>query len=240
MGYAEGVPELTMPRRPTLWPDPGDLDDHWRWRPEWTVERPCWYWYLTFEVSVVAEAVGSPLLSAVTAVPWLDPVPVAWLHLTVCDVGFTDELDLEVAHEVTEAVATATDGLLPVQLQLGPVAAMHGAVVLAAGPLAPLRRLRRAAGSATQRVLGPRRPLFHRHEFWPHVSLGYVNRAVPRRQVAATLARWPQPGPARAEVDRLTLASVTRRDRHYQWQVSAEVTSAASSLPTTPGRRGSR
>jgi 2'-5' RNA ligase len=229
-----------MPRPPAPWPEPGDLDDHWQWRPEWAVERPCWYWYLTFDADTVVEAVGSALLSAARAVPWLDPVPPAWLHLTVCDVGFTDELEVEVVREVAEAVAPTTAGLLPVELELGPVVAMHGAVVLAAGPLDRLRRLGRAVGSATQRVLGPQRPLYHRDELWPHVSLGYVNRAVPRRQVAATLTRWPHQGAAKVEVDRLRLVSVTRRDRHYQWQVSAEVMSGTSSPLTTPGHRGSR
>jgi 2'-5' RNA ligase len=230
-----------------LWPDPGDLGDHWGWRPEWAAERACWYWYLTFDTQTITQAVGGPLLRAVEAVPWLDPVPPAWLHLTLCDVGFADELEPEVLPEVVTAVeravrAEAADRL-PMQLGLGPAAAMDDAVVLAAEPRDRLRHLRRAVGSATQRVLGPQRPLFHRHEFWPHVSLGYVNRAVPRQAVSSALAGWPQAGSARVRVDRLTLASVTRRDRHYQWQVTAEVTPTVScwgTLPATPARRGSR
>lgn len=242
MGYADCVRELTMTHPGTpLWPDPGDLDDHWRWRPEWAVDRPCWYWYLTFDAPAIARAVGAPLLSAVEAVPWLDPVPPAWMHLTLCDVGFADELDPQVVHDVVAAVEPQVAERLPMELSLRRVAAMHGAVVLPAGPLEALRRLWDAVASATQRVLGPTRPLFHRHELWPHVSLGYVNRAVGREDVASALGRWPLAAAARVAVDGLTLASVTRRDRHYQWQVTARVDRWCSSHRlATPARHGSR
>jgi hypothetical protein len=38
-----------------------DMRDHWLWRPEWTAERTCLYWYLTFPEHEVAAVLGDAL-----------------------------------------------------------------------------------------------------------------------------------------------------------------------------------
>ncbi len=73
------------------WTDVREFRDHWTWRPDWTADRPRLLWYLTFEdapqLRSAVEPAAGPLKEAGT-----DIVAPDWLHLTVADVGFADEL----------------------------------------------------------------------------------------------------------------------------------------------------
>ena len=209
-----------MPSSAT-WPMTDALHDHWTWRPEWSSGRPCLYWYLTFDGEHLAGALGPEILDAVKATDWLDPVPPRWMHLTLWDLGFADELDQETVRTAATTARRLFEDHPPIRLVLGPVRTLTQAMVLTAGPLDDLRDLQARVRQVTERTAGS-----HGYVpgglFWPHVSLGYVNREVDRRTVARTVDRMPRVL-THVEVDRLTLASVTRRNRHYQWNVAAEV-----------------
>ena len=198
------------------------LQDHWRWRPEWTPERTCLYWYLTFPPREVVDAVGREVLDRVVRTGWLDEVPPRWCHVTMTDVGFTDQIGASDVDAVRDAVAgaVADEGRLP--LRLGPVRTYSSAVVLEVAPLHRLRALRSRVRGATTSTLGPRHADVHRRLFWPHVSLGYVNRDVDQDEVRRLLRQVP-PVDARVRVDQLTLAAVTRHGRGYRWEVRGRV-----------------
>jgi 2'-5' RNA ligase len=199
-----------------------ELVDHSGWRPEWTADRTCFYWYLTFRGDQLVTALGEEVLQAAAGAGWLDAVPPQWSHVTVTDVGFTDDLSGSDIDRVTEAVADEVAGEEPLRLVLGPVQSFASAVVLAVGPLDRMRALKQTVRRATSAVLGPRHADVHRRLFWPHLSLGYVNRPVDADAVSRLLAQMP-PVQAEVEVDALTLAAVTRRERRYLWEVQAEV-----------------
>jgi 2'-5' RNA ligase len=203
-------------------PTRSELTEHWVWRPEWTAERTCLYWYLTFRGDQLVAALGDEVLQAAADVSWLDAVPPEWCHVTVADVGFTDELSPSDVDRVTEAVADEVAHEDRLRLTIGPVQAFATAVVLAVGPLDRLRAVKAAVRRTTSAVLGPRHTDVHRRLFWPHVSLGYVNRPVDADTATGFLRRLPAVQ-ARLDVDALTLAAVTRRDRRYQWEVAAQV-----------------
>lgn len=164
------------------------------------------------------------------AVPWLDIVPPQWRHLTICDIGFEDELTPHQISEVARAVDCEIAGgkgrgdlsAQPLQIVLGPVVALASALVLRAEPVDPLRLLHAVVRDATQRVLGPGLPLVHTRDLWPHVTLGYANRDSAQQFVDEVMASAPRVS-VTVPVDRLTLASVTRRERHYQWVVQRHV-----------------
>jgi 2'-5' RNA ligase len=209
-----------------------ELRDHWVWRPEWTAEKTCLYWYLTFREDQLVSALGHDVLRAAAGTSWLDDVPPEWCHVTVTDVGFTDELASRDVDRVTEAVADAVTEEDRLRLTLGPVQAFASAVVLAVGPLDRLRAIRSTVRRTVSTVLGSRHADVHRRLFWPHLSLGYVNRSVDADTATRFLAGVP-PVQAQVDVDALTLAAVTRRDRGYQWEVQAQVNLLGDAARTT-------
>ena len=197
------------------------FDDHRLWRPEWTVDRACLYWYLTFDdqpaVAALARRVGGRLggLAAIDLVP--DP----WLHLTLCDVGFLDEMEPQQLELMSEAVAEELRHTRPLELTLGPVTFFPDSVTLAAGPPTRLRELRRRIARAMKSV--GLVPQHHRTtDFRPHVTLGYLNRRVDRQTVVDTLDE--DEATAGVRVDHVTLAAVSRRPGHYQWDAGAILT----------------
>jgi 2'-5' RNA ligase len=210
-----------VPSVPTAAEPVPELHDHWVWRPEWTPERTCWYWYVTFRDGQLADALGEATLASVRA-DWLDAVPLEWCHVTFSDVGFTDELGPGDAARVTEAVSEALAGQPPLRLTLGPVQALRSAVALGVQPAERLRSLRAAVRQATSRALRGRHADVHRHPFRPHLSLGYVNRPVEPETAREFLEGLPEVG-GRVDVDALTLVAVTRRQHCYRWDVEATV-----------------
>jgi 2'-5' RNA ligase len=201
------------------------LRNHWQWRPEWVSDRPCLLWYLTFESQPQLSRQAEQVHACLRDVPTVDVVPLPWLHLTLDDVGFADELTPRQIEEVVGSARDAVQDWAPPPLTLGPLAPMDDSVVQRAGPTDELTDLRDRLRAATTTVLGhgTRSAL---DEFWPHVTLAYLNDVCAPSTVMDPLL--PLAG-ARVVVaaPRLTLASVTRRDRHYQWTGRAE-------LPLTP------
>lgn len=197
------------------------LRDHWEWRPEWVPDRACLLWYLTFDRQPELSRQLEQVHACLSDVPQVDVVPPPWLHLTMDDVGFADELAPgEVEQVLASARATVTGWTHP-PLALGPLVPMEDSVVLAAGPVLELVGLRDRLRAATSSVLGAG-TASRLDEFRPHVTLAYLNDACEPREVMDPLA--PVAG-VRVPVTglRLTLASVTRRDHHYQWTARAEV-----------------
>jgi 2'-5' RNA ligase len=147
------------------------LRDHWQWRPEWVADRACLLWYLTFESQSELSRRAEQVHACLGGVPSVDVVPPPWLHLTLDDVGFLDELGAGQVAQVDE--------------------------------------------------LGDGRPS-RLDEFAPHVTLAYLNDACEPETLMGPLGPVAA-SPVVVAESRLTLASVTRRDRHYQWTPCAEV-----------------
>jgi hypothetical protein len=207
---------------PVSTPTAVGVRNHWVWRPEWTPDRTCLYWYFTFREDDITAIVGDDVLRSVGEASWLNAVPPPWYHVTVSDVGFADELEPSDREVVTAAVADALRSEDRLRLTLGPVQPHGSAVVLPAGPLERLRAVKAKVRRATGSVLGGRHADFHRNVYWPHLSVGYANRTVD----AETASRWLRTVPptgAAVDVDALTLAAVTRRGLGYRWQVQAQV-----------------
>ena len=219
-------------------PEVEEFDDHRQWRPEWTQDRTCLYWYLTFHdqpaVAGLAHRVGARL-GQITAV---DPVPDPWLHLTLCDVGFLDEVEPQRLEAMSEAVAEVLRHTPPLHVTLGPVAFFPDSVTLAARPLRRLQDLRRGITRAMKSV--DLRPQHQRaSDFRPHVTLGYLNARVDRKAVEDALDE--EEATARVRVDQVTLAAVDRGPGHYRWDAGAVLTLGADQAEGTgePSSTGS-
>jgi 2'-5' RNA ligase len=210
-----------------------ELRDHWQWRPEWAIDRPCLLWYLTFEnqprLWQLAEELQGPVRNART----VDPVPPAWLHLTLEDVAFVDELAPGQVDEIVALAASAIAGWSAPALTLGPVLAMGSALVLEARPRRELSDLRDRLRACTALAVGPERVRGPDH-FRPHVSFGYVNGPCRAEAVLEPLEDWAAEQVV-VPVPQLTLAAVTRRNRHYQWTARATLDLEVAASVGQPG-----
>jgi 2'-5' RNA ligase len=201
-----------MARRPYL----SGFTDHWTWRPEWTASRPRLLWYLTFEHAPDVAAAALPISETLGACQ-VDVVPSRWLHLTVTDIGFADEIDDFALAAAAEAVRHAVRGEPALELTLGPVSTLPGAVVLAADPVDRLCRLRRLVRESLRGV-GIRPPDDIEGHFRPHVSLAYVNRRTdPARLKTAVAGSAAREAMIKVRCDRVEQVLVTRSDGHYRW-----------------------
>lgn len=214
------------------------LHDHWTWRPEWAPERPRLLWYFTFDSHPQLARTARLAQDRLRGVATVDTVPVPWLHMTLADVGFVDEVPPDDVDRVVETTRRAVDGWASPPITLGHPVPMVDAVVLPADPAPDLEDLCGRLRAATTAALGgAATSLLDEHP--PHVTLGYLNSACAADEVMAPLERLTEevvvPSP------RLTLASVTRRDRHYQWTARAELavtgTLSAAGPGTGPGPR---
>lgn len=199
-------------------PEPEQLLAHRNWRTDWTLDRTCLYWYLTFDDEPGLIALFEDLMTGLREVTSVDAVPADWLHLTVLEVGYVDEVDRSDVDAMVAAAESIRD-LMPLRLELGPVTTMTDAVVLDVVPSPDLLELQAALTTG----LGTfRQPPATDEGFVPHVSIGYLNSDCPRADVMATLA-GVTPRTVSVTVPRLTLAAVTRLDTHYQWQAVASL-----------------
>ena len=202
------------------------LHDHWTWRPDWEVDRPYLLWY----VDVQAPPELAEWLAETTArwrdEPRVDPVPLRWLHLTLDDVEFTDRLSREDTDAVVAEARHALRRWPASSLTLGPLGPMHDAVVLHADDDGQLAEVRDRLRDATAQVLGPG-ALTELQTFQPHVSVGYVNDTCDPDRLLDPLGSL-RDRRFRTIVRQVTLAAVTRRDRHYQWVPQATVQLSSS------------
>lgn len=208
-------------RQPSApWPKVTAFRNHWEWRPDWTSNRPRLLWYLTFEDAPDLHDAAAPSCEVLRA-SGADVVPPEWFHLTVTDVGYHDQLDDWAVRAARESVRETLCEVPALELTLGPLRALPGAIVLPAEPADPLRSLRDAVRRATTAV-GIAPPDDLSGSYWPHVSLCYVNdttdHARLREIVDEAASRTVD-----VRCDRLAQVLVTRTNGHYRWEVLDEV-----------------
>jgi 2'-5' RNA ligase len=202
------------------WPAVEQFRDHWTWRPDWTPGRPRLLWYLTFPDVPDLRAAAAPSTETLRATG-ADVVPPAWWHLTLTDIGFHAELDDWTVRASCEEVRRRLSAAAPLELTLGPLAVLPGAVVLPANPAEPLRALRDTVRDVGAEH-GIRPPDDIDGHYWPHVSLCYVNADSDHEQLWEAVRSAP-PRTVQVRCDRLTQVQVTRADGHYRWEVVDEV-----------------
>lgn len=210
------------------WPQVARFRDHWTWRPDWTAHRPRLLWYLTFEDAPDLRAAAAPSREALLAAG-ADVVPPEWLHLTVTDVGFYDELDDWAVRTACESVRAALRQVPAPELTVGPVRVLPDAVVLPAEPVGPLRTFREAVWRASTEVgIAPADDIGgHR---WPHVSLCYINGRTDHERLREIVDE-ADPRTVVVRCDRMSQVLVTRRHGHYRWEVVDEVWLDSSPTP---------
>ena len=198
------------------------LGDHWTWRPEWRVDRPHLMWYLPCGHDSSLHAWLHGAREHLRGEDGVDVVPDEWLHCTLDDVGFVDELPAEQVDDVALAGREALRGWTVPDVALGPAEPMRDALVLRADPVRQLTGLRDTLRAATVSVLGDRAlPPLERFE--PHVTFAYANRPLDAAPLMARLQGLVR-RPVHVSPPTVTLVAVTRRSHHYQWTTRSRVT----------------
>jgi 2'-5' RNA ligase len=187
------------------------LTQHWSWRPEWTPERRSWWWYGTFEHDTAVRRLAGRARTVLRPGAPVDVVPTPWLHLTLAEIGYAADFPRHLAYETARTAQANLTDLAPVELHVGPVTAMPGAVVLRVRG-SGLRELHELLVSALPDAI-PRKPV--QRAFDPHVSVAYIGRDCTSREVLAANRREELQGTTR--LDHVSLVEVVRDKRHYRW-----------------------
>lgn len=209
-----------MPVRKSVLPETTDemLVRHWSWRPDWTHERRSWWWYATFETDSAVQGLAADARAAIRPDAPVDVVPDRWLHLTIAEVGYADTVPRRFAYECARQAHGRLADVPPVDLEVGPVDTMPGAVVLPVGG-AGLARVHDALAAAVRETL-PEQP--EGRPFVPHVSVAYVARDCrPADVLDDRVADGCASG--RARLSRVSLVEVTRERCHYRWTPRCQV-----------------
>jgi 2'-5' RNA ligase len=108
--------------------------------------------------------------------PYLDPVRLDKLHLTLPRIGWADELTSESVGSVARTAEETCSGIHPFTLSIGPLAGSAGAVRFSVSPWDPLFTLRDALLRAIRCALGAE---CQEDGYRPHVGIAYCNSPVP-------------------------------------------------------------
>jgi 2'-5' RNA ligase len=205
------------------------MREHWWWRPGWRIGRRAYTFHITFDDDAAVEGSAdlrrlvSDYQQALATLGGLDLVPLQWLHLTMQNVGFTDEVSEK---DIESVLATARDmcSQLPAfELTFDRAEVRREAIAMRPSPAEPVSRLRGTVRAAIGTVLGevPEAPE-HAHGFEPHVSMAYSNREGPVEPYAAVV-KGIEPVPAIVGVRAVKLIVLDRDERVYRWRTIGNV-----------------
>jgi 2'-5' RNA ligase len=205
------------------------MRNHWWWRPGWSEGRRVYTFHVTFRDADATVDGGADLrrLAAehqarlAAAPPGLDPVPLEWLHLTMQNVGFADEVGEERLRQVAATATAACAALAPFELTFAGAIVSREAVMLLPAPPDPVAHLREALRGAIGAVLGVEAVTTSPEQvrgFRPHVSVAYANADGPAQAYEEAVAAAPALAPASVRVRAATLMSQDRDEGYYRWR----------------------
>jgi len=190
--------------------------------------------YVTLGGLAPARSHAAAARRRLAGLPGLDLVPDEWLHLTMQEVAFSDEVP---GAERTAIIAAARDGLAPlapVTVTIGPPVPAGEGILCRVTPAGALEPARDAVRAAISRVRGPDRvPDPAEWARWsPHVSLAYANADGPAEPFAEALDGLTDE--ATVTVEAVDLIRFGRDRQMYEWETIARLP-----LGSAPGVAGS-
>jgi hypothetical protein len=170
--------------------------------------------HFTFEDQPAVCELAAAYQARLAGLPGLDPVPARWLHLTVQDVGFTDEVaDRDVA-AIAEAARRRLASSGPARVTVGPAYTDTESIVLRVKPVTGLSVVRAGLRMAIGDVMPYNSPIGS-GQWWPHISVAYSSAMLPAAPYEAALAGHTAAAEVLLDTVRLI---VLGRDHHlYEW-----------------------
>jgi hypothetical protein len=199
------------------------------WRPGWHVGRRAYTFHITFDDESGVDGIAdlrrltSHYQKALTILSGLDVVPLHRLHLTMQNVGFTNEVSEADARAVLLAARHQCSDLHAFELTIGEARVSGEGVTFRptrADPVCEVRGALRAAIRSVHKVV-PEAPE-HVHGFDPHISIAYCNRDAPFKPVAEALKRVDVEA-ATVTVRAAKLIVLDRDDCVYRWSTFGDV-----------------
>jgi 2'-5' RNA ligase superfamily len=161
-----------------------------------------------------------PLAAALTPLlgrPGLTPVPLAWLHLTVRNVGRASAFDAAARRRLVAEAGEHLAGIAPIEAVVGPVRVVEEGVTADVHPAASLLALYAVLPGV------PPEP------FWPHVTFAYAHAAVELAPFETEIA-------AAMRIDSVSLLLLRRERQLYCWDVLASLPLSRTDEPAAqPG-----
>lgn len=210
------------------------LENHWD-RAGWTPGRRSYHWFLTFDDEPALHDLARRCQQYID-LPQLDVVAIGSLHLTLGRIAFTDQIDRSQATSVAARARQRSAGIVPFDVEVGPLAGSTGAVRFTVAPWRQLTVLQRELTIATHEVLGDL-AVADTDSFRPHVTIAYANSAIEPREVHRRVPRvWELP-PVRVRVTTARLVELRRDDHAYRHEV---IESVPLGVATSRAQRGHR
>lgn len=195
----------------------GSTIDHWYWRPGWRKGRSFLTWHLTFGESDPVRNLATFYQDHVDH-PFLDPVPIEGLHLTIQGIGFTDEVEEEDLAGILEASRRRLAQIQPFALTIGPAGADEQGVPLAVRPRATMVEVRGALRAAIADTWGQENVPEASDGFQPHVTLFYCNRVADPAPLREDLRELLGTPPVATLVQEISLIKLNRDQKVYVWE----------------------
>lgn len=191
------------------------LRDHWWSRPGWRPGRLTYTWHLTFETAPALHRLADAYREALQHLPGLHPVPARWLHLTMQNVGYTDQISDTQLTATTDAVHRHLADLAPFEVTFHRPHVLREAIVLPPAPSEPVHVLYTRIREALTAVLGPHAVPTSPEQtrgYRPHVSVAYSSTTTPVEPYLKAL-NAVDPAPATITIDS---AQLIRQERLLQ------------------------
>ncbi|MFF5082506.1 2'-5' RNA ligase family protein [Actinoplanes sp. NPDC000266] len=187
--------------------------DHWD-RPGWSANREAYYWYLTFDQPDLVQLAAA--CQDQLRLPYLDPVPLNALHLTLPRVGWTDQITEEQVDRVVETAKNQCADLSEFRLTIGPLSGSPGAVRFSVSPWDPVLALYERLRSSVTAALSEEylEPAF---EFRPHIGIAYCNTPIPPMYLVSAVSKLRVLPPISVMVKQVELVRLRRENKSYLW-----------------------
>jgi 2'-5' RNA ligase len=189
------------------------LTDHWD-RPGWPPGRRSYHWFITLDDQPALIDLAQRCQQALAAFE-LDPVAAESLHLTLCRVGFTDEMTEEEARSVAEAARRRVGTPGPLRLTVGPLTGSPGAIRFTVSPWEPLMELHDRLIETQGAVLASPAGM---SGFRPHIGIAYGNRTMPASPVRPVIEPLRRLSPVQVAAGAAHLVLLRREDHAYRWE----------------------
>ncbi|SHE58370.1 2'-5' RNA ligase family protein [Streptoalloteichus hindustanus] len=197
------------------------IRSHWWWRPGWSYGRRCHTWRITFAERPEVHRLVSRYQSAMLSLLGFDLAPLESLHLTVQDVGFTDEVGEDEANAVVDLVQRHLAGTRPPEITLRGIVITEETVALPVLPTHALDSLREVVRGAAAEVLGAER-VPAPPEGPARLSIAYANSDVNPVFVRALVSDLDLE-PVSVPVDSVSSLVLHRDHQMYEWDKLATV-----------------